>query len=139
MKLRASILAGALVALSFLPARAAQDHTGRVFAPVVHPAAAVAAHRLGVDGVVGRVFKLSPSADGKPYTLTATDGVTGFENADVYFYDDDDGSPGDPCPISPIDEDGWTESGSICPGPMNGAWAVVVLFTGANARVTLTY
>jgi hypothetical protein len=106
---------------------------------VAHPAAATAAYRAGADGAIGRVFSLSPSADGKPYTLTATDGLTGLENADVYFYADDDGAPGDPCPISPIDEDGSTESGTICPGSMDGRWAVVVLFTGADARVTLSY
>lgn len=92
------------------------------------------------NGYIGYVFRLATNADGRSYTLTRTGPFQG--NPDVWFYTDDGGKLGDLCP--PLSsEDGLllstTETGTICPGAPEAAWAMVVLFTGSNVSFRLSY
>ena len=130
-----------LVLALAMPAHAGGER-GRVMVPVASPTIPRAAYLAspGSNGLTGWVFRLDPATGGGHYTLTVTQGATGFEDADVYFYEDlpDGSGPGAPCPVSRSAQRGGTETGTICPGPQTAAWAIVVLATGADARFSFT-
>ncbi|HEX9775130.1 MAG TPA: hypothetical protein VGB83_06085 [Actinomycetota bacterium] len=114
---------------------------GSVLLPAVHPQVAIHAYDNGSQGTVGYLFKIPPAADGRTYTLTAT-GATGVENPDAYFYEasGDPDAPGGACNLpDDLDEDGNTETATICPGEDVVRWVVVVLKTGADADFTFSY
>lgn len=139
---RIRFAACALVVLSSLmPASAGGSERGRVMFATGHPATARQAVEWsrGMNGVFGWVFRLAPHADDAPYELTVKNGLTGVENADVYFYTDGGNRPGDPCLVSPTVEERRSETGYICPGPDVGGWGVVVLVAGANAQFSIDY
>lgn len=126
------------------PAASAPPLTGTVIGTAVAPAGPKAAYNVAgplTNGVIGYVFPLLPSADGKPYTLTKTTSLPG--NVDVWFYTDDGGKIGDVCSPVVTSENGTvlnssSESGVICPGSQTAAWAVVVLFSGVNLSFSLS-
>lgn len=128
----------------------ASTETGSIRLPAVAPEAAKrASNHLGdqANGVIGWVVRLPPDADGKPYTLERTTPLPG--NPDVYFYEDDDGRLGEICNPSYAEEgmvglgNGYVlsdrETGTICPGPQVAAYALVVLFSGANVGFRLSF
>lgn len=143
----ATLALGLPVAAETPPAR---TETGSVLLPAIAPEPAKRAYNhLGeeANGVIGHVFRLTRDADGKPYTLEKTTPLPG--NADVYFYQDDDGRLGEICNPS-YTEEGMVglgngsvlsdrETGTICPGPPEAAYALVVLFSGANVGFRLSY
>lgn len=128
-----------------LPAAAAPPYSGRVEVGVTAPAIPAASYRYtgANDRLTGDVFKLSPAADGKRYTLQLVSGATGIENPDVYFYTAGEGGGiGSVCTVDAADADGGRlETGTICPHPGEAAaWAVVVLRAGgARAAFTFSY
>lgn len=131
------ILIVALALCAGLPARA-HPVGGRVRAAVVSPSVPRTLYRTAAssNGLTGYVFALSPGSNGKSYTLSLDDGLTGHEDLDAYFYTDIDGT-GAVCPRS-AQQQGTTETGTITCGPGRAAWAVVVLASGADARFTFT-
>jgi hypothetical protein len=127
------------------PAGAAPPLTGLIKGAAVAPTGpAMAFNAAGAvsNGAIGFVFPVPASADGKPYSLTKT--TTAFGNVDVWFYTDNAGKIGDICSPVVTSEDGTvlnssTETGVICPGSQTAAWAVVVLFSGANLSFSLSF
>jgi len=126
-------------------AHAVPPLTGTIVAPAVTPTGAVALYNAAgpaSNGAVAFVFPLPSSADGSVYTLTKTTPMVG--NVDVWFYTSADGTIGDVCSPVVTSEDGTllnssSETGVICPGSQTAAWAVVVLFSGANLSFTLSF
>jgi len=125
-----------------LPAQAGGTR-GRVALSVGHPTVAASSWHLSrsSNGLTGWVFRLDADADDAAYTMVTTGGTTGVEVLDAYFYEDmgDGSGPGRPCAVAFRDVDRRTETGVICPGPQVGAWGVVVLVAGADARFSLTW
>ncbi len=124
------------------PVQAEPEVRGSVLLPSGSPTVAREVYNAGHRGnTVGWVFGLPPGADGKSYTLTRTSGVG---NLDVYFYGAGPGGQiGDVCNLGvpadddPVNQD--TESGTICPGPVEVAWGIVILRTGANVSFRFTW
>jgi len=127
------------------PAQAVPPLTGTIVAPAVTPTGAVALYNaMGPvsNGAIAYVFSLPSSADGETYTLTKTTPMAG--NVDVWFYTNAGGKIGEVCSGVDNSEDGTlvnssSQTGVICPGSQTAAWAVVVLFSGANLSFSLTY
>ena len=122
--------------------QAGPEERGSVLLASGTPTIARELYNAGHRGnTVGWVFALPPGADGKTYTLTRTRGVG---NLDVYFYGlGPDGQIGEVCNLGvPVDDDPVnqeTESGTICPGPVEVAWGMVILRTGADASFSFTW
>jgi len=135
------VVLGALLALAGagVPARA-QPASGRIRFAAASPSVPRAMYGIDrhTNGVTGYVKALQQRADGSAYTLTLTDGATGLEELDAYFYTDLDGT-GTPCRVS-SSQRGDVETGTIdCHGTPREVWAVIVLTRGADASFTLTY
>lgn len=139
---RIGLFACAVLALIPLGSvRADQPFAGRVLLPTLTPNATRLAHTMTMmpNGTVGYVMHFHHNIAGRRYTLTKTDGLTGFEDPDVFFYHSLDGF-GNPCKIDGgATTTGDVESGVACPGADHPAeWAIVVLKSGANATFTLS-
>lgn len=125
-------LAGASV-----PARA-HPASGRVRLAAVSPSPARTMYLAdrNSNGLTGYVLRLD-HGPARSYTLTLTDGATGAEDLDAYFYTDIRGT-GTPCRVSSSQRHG-VETGEIdCPGETQASWVVIVLARGANAAFTFT-
>jgi len=137
---RFAIAASILAVLAVgVPASAGQTG-GTVRYPVAAPTVATTAWKAGyrTNGQVGWIERLPLGADGASYTLTTTDGATGAENVDAYFYTDapDGSGPGMICSVDA--RENWSsETGTICTGSQQVAWVVVVLVAGYDASFTL--
>lgn len=139
---RLAAVCGMLLALSGVgtASRAYPPIEGRVRLAVASPTIPRTLYRADPDanGWTGYVIALQGNTSGRNYTLTLTDGLTGLEELDAYFYTDLDGT-GSPCRVAATEEDG-SETGVIdCPGGASARWAIVVLRSGADARFTFSY
>lgn len=138
--MRRPVLLACVVVLcaGFAPARAETTVPGTVIAPV--PAGPSLARQMylfsdKLDGVAGDVIGLTPSAEPRSFDLNVTSGATGDEDLDVYFYTSLDGT-GAPCARDADATADGGEEGTMCAG---AAWAIVTLFSGADATFTLRY
>lgn len=124
----------ALALTSVAPA-SADVIVGSVEASAAHPAIPRMLYNASVklNGYLGFVATLDPSANERSFTLRRMDGATGREDLDVWFYRDIAGT-GDPCPRVIDGEEAGGESGSVCAG---ARYAVVVLFAGLDANFQL--
>lgn len=89
-----------------------------------------------INGIVGYVFKLGAKSN---FTLRETGGMTGIESFDIFFYDEQNGMPGNSlepvynrCPAQELFCD---KAGPI---PAGAKWAVITLVLGANGTFRYT-
>ena len=139
---RTPVLAAVVLALCALaiPARAHPPQGGRVMFATGNPAIAKAEYNnFNSNGVTGFTFRLGNGSDDKPYTLTALNGLTGGEDFDAWFFEDERGKPGDICTTWDARQNRAVETGRICPNDQVAGWAIVVLFTGANGQFVFEY
>ena len=139
---RVSVLASIMVMLAVVVPARAGGNNGRVSLAAVSPAIPRSAYEASraTNGVLGWVFKLDAGADDSTYSMEIRRGGSGFEELDVYFYEGKaHGQIGDICPVLVQREGPKTETGVICPGPMEAEWGIAVLVAGSDAHFSITY
>jgi len=112
------------------------DFLGSVDAAVTHPAIPRAMYLQSerLNGVTGYVIPLEAEPRARTFRLELIEGATGQDDLDAWFYRDIFGT-GDPCPRIIHSHSAALETGEACE---DAAFAVVVLFSGADAAFELT-